>query len=129
MPYVSVSPKLALLALLTGAGLAGCTAKEAVSPNSTECTTLATVRFCPGKTMMCITEHTMLELADGTRLKPSGPLWEAYQTHQADGQPLQVGYTVQSRIQNHYELYNEEVLLTCLTEIDRCGTLGPNGSN
>jgi hypothetical protein len=77
--------------LLAGMGLAGCTAKTDVEPE-VPCGTYATVRLCHGKTAMCLTEHTALELADGTRLHPTGPLWATYQPRQTDGQVLHIGY-------------------------------------
>ncbi|MFD2718189.1 hypothetical protein ACFST9_05655 [Hymenobacter monticola] len=79
-------------AILTGMGLAGCTAKTDVEPE-VPCGTYATVRLCHGMTAMCPTEHTTLELADSTRLHPTGPLWAAYQPHQTDGQVLYIGYS------------------------------------
>ncbi|MDB5235949.1 MAG: hypothetical protein JWR44_2942 [Hymenobacter sp.] len=57
----------------SGVGLMGCTAKTEVKPGHTDCSTTATVRLCHGFTAFCLTEHTTLELADGTRLRPSAP--------------------------------------------------------
>ena len=70
-----------------------CTRKAEVAPEQ-PCGTTATVRFCSGKTMACPTEHTTLELADGTRLLPDGPLWTAYLAQQTNGEPLLIGYTL-----------------------------------
>ncbi|TGE20511.1 hypothetical protein E5K00_21190 [Hymenobacter aquaticus] len=82
------------LALLAGLSLAGCAEKELVAPEPTDvpCGTLVTVRLCLGQTAMCATEHTTLVLPDGTLLAPSGPIWEAYERNQAQGQALLVGY-------------------------------------
>jgi hypothetical protein len=71
--------------------VAGCTNKENVEPNE-PCATTVTVRLCPGRTSVCHTEHTTLELADGSRLRPAGPVWESYESRQREGQVLTVGY-------------------------------------
>jgi hypothetical protein len=95
------SSLLARLALFGGLALTACTAKEEIKPNdwcgtntAAACGTQATVRFCLGKTLICPTEHTTLELADGTRLQPTGPVWEAYLAKQTDGQKVFIGYSI-----------------------------------
>ncbi|MDO7854764.1 hypothetical protein [Hymenobacter convexus] len=112
--------------LLAGVGLAGCTTKTDVEPE-VPCGTYATVRLCHGMTTMCLTEHTTLELADGTRLRPSGPAWEAYLPHQADGQTLSIGYTPGPALPAG-DVGNLEAKLTCLEEVMRCGTPAPGGN-
>ena len=104
------------------AGLAGCTSKETVRPADEPCAKLATVRLCLGRTAACPTQHTTLELADGTRLRPSGPVWDTYQPRQLDGQRLRIGYALAP--QNAYDdpAYTR-VTLSCLEENwDWCGT-------
>lgn len=103
-----------LLVGLSGAGslgLAGCTTTD-VAPE-VPCGTYATVRLCHGKTLMCPTEHTALQLADGTRLLPNGPAWTAYQPHQVDGQVLLVGYTLGDTLPAN-EPGNVRATITCL---------------
>lgn len=103
-------------------GLASCTSKETVRPADEPCATLATVRLCPGRTAVCPTQHTTLELADGTRLRPSGPVWDTYQPRQLNGQRLRISYTLAP--QNAYDdpAY-AHVKLSCLEENrDWCGT-------
>ncbi|SHJ37948.1 hypothetical protein SAMN02745146_2972 [Hymenobacter daecheongensis DSM 21074] len=119
----SASPILLGLSLLAGLSLTGCTKKENVEPN-TACGTPATVRLCPGKTLMCPTEHTTLVLADGTRLQPTGPAWDAYQPQQQDGQVLRIGYTKGGTVAAG-SLADVAVVLTCLETADRCGTKDP----
>ena len=104
------------------AGVASCTNKETVSPAEEPCATVATVRFCYGRTIGCLTQHTTLELADGTSLRPSGPVWDAYLSKQLDGQLLRISYTVVPRLTNDAPGY-ENATLECLEEnIGRCGT-------
>ena len=103
------------------AGVASCTNKENVGPAEGPCDTLATVRLCYGYTAFCLTEHTTLVLGDGTRLRPSGPAWTAYQPHQVDGQVLRIGYQITPRITNDEPGY-ENATLSCLEEnLPRCG--------
>ena len=112
--------------LLAGAGLAGCTAKTDVAPDE-PCGTYATVRLCPGNTLMCPTEHTTLVLADGTQLRPSGPLWQAYLPNQANGQMLQIGYRREGARPGD-EPANVRATITCLEiGVMRCGTGSPTG--
>ncbi|RYU83258.1 hypothetical protein [Hymenobacter persicinus] len=72
--------------------LAGCVDKAPVEPTETACGTPATVRLCAGLTAQCPTQHTTLELADGTRLQPRGAAWDAYQPRQQSGQVVYIGY-------------------------------------
>jgi len=72
-------------------GLAGCTTKKDVEPNE-PCSTTVTVCLCPGRTAVCPTEHTTLELANGYRLRPTGAVWESYEPRQREGQVLTIGY-------------------------------------
>ena len=76
------------------AGIAGCTSKANITPAEGPCATSATVRFCYGYTAVCLTQHTTLELADGTRLRPSGAIWEAYRPKQIDGEVLRISYAL-----------------------------------
>lgn len=113
--------------LLAGVALAGCTSKTNVEPEM-PCGTYATVRLCYGMTTMCPTEHTTLELADGTRLRPSGPVWEAYLPHQAAGQVLSIGYTPGEALPTD-EVGNVRAQLTCLEPaVIRCATPAPGGN-
>ena len=92
------------------------------------CATTATVRLCPGRTTACATEHTTLELADGTRLQPSGPAWQAYQPQQADGQLLRIGYTLRPQLMTT-EANTKNAEISCLTLVGNwCGT-PPRGNN
>lgn len=110
-----------LSGISSAAGLAGCTAKDDVTPES-PCGTIATVRLCHGFTAGCLTEHTTLELADGTRLRPAGPAWEAYLPHQADGQVLSIGYKMGAALPAG-EVGNVHATITCLEPVVlRCGT-------
>lgn len=123
---------LAAFSLLAGLGLSGCTEKEVVAPESKDCDTMAVVRLCPGNTAACPTEHTTLELPDGARLRPTGPLWEAYQIRQIDGQPIRISYTIIATSSNATVLTAASeraataptVDLTCMTELSSswCGT-------
>lgn len=86
-------PRLAVvLTLAGGLSLPSCSTKDDVSPAAVACSATATVRVCPGRTFECQTKHTTLELADGTRLRPTGPVWAAYQANQLAGQTLRIGY-------------------------------------
>ena len=72
-------------------------------------------------TMICPTEHTTLELPDGTRLRPSGPVWDAYQPHQMQGQTLRICYTLGAPLPAA-EVGNVRATITCLEEaVLRCG--------
>ena len=107
------------------AGLASCTnKKDAIGPAAEPCATTATVRLCPGFTAICPTQHTTLILADGTRLRPSGPVWDSYQPEQADGQVLRISYKIVPGLTMQPELPGyEDATLSCL-EIQQvlCGT-------
>jgi len=70
MRHVFTLPKWAGLALVAAVGFTGRKSEDVVP--DVPCGTTATVRFCYGYTMMCPTEHTTLELADGTRVRPRG---------------------------------------------------------
>jgi hypothetical protein len=102
-------------------GLVGCTRKETIGPAEGSCSTVVTVRLCHGYTAFCLTEHTTLELADGTRLRPSGPVWAAYQPNQIDGQVLRIGYQITPRITTDAPGY-ENATLSCLENVNWCGT-------
>lgn len=113
--------------LITGlsialAGAASCGHKETVSPAQEPCATVVTVHLCPGFTAVCPTQHTSLELADGTRLRPSGLVWDAYQPKQLEGQRLRISYALIA--QNMYDAPTfTHVLLTCLeAQPLLCGT-------
>ena len=95
------------------AGAASCTTKETVRPAEEPCATTATVRLCLGRTAICPTQHTTLELADGTRLRPSGPVWAAYQPRQAEGEQLRISYAIVPRITTDAPGY-ENATLSCL---------------
>src|SRR5215217_582876 len=107
-------PSWTCLSLATSLLLAGCTSNEEIEP-AQPCATTATVRFCYGRTAVCATEHTALELANGTRLLPTGPLWEAYMPKQKDGQVLRVSYAPAVRITNDAPA-TQYVTLSCLEE-------------
>ena len=111
-----------MLGATTLAGLTGCTTKEDITPGSNEpCATLVTVRLCHGLTSICPTEHTTIELADGTRLRPSGPVWDAYKPQ--DGQALNVGYK-RVRCNDIGQDCFDQALLSCIEEYPGwCGTL------
>ncbi|UOQ73590.1 hypothetical protein [Hymenobacter cellulosilyticus] len=115
-------------ALLALVDLNACSEKTEVSPEQVSCGTQATVRLCPGYTMMCLTEHTTLELADGTRLHPRGPLWSAYLPKQVGGQVLSIGYRLSrpEGIPEEGVVYSE---ITCLKPVDRRGTTAPSAGN
>ena len=122
---------LACLGTASGLSLSGCTAKTDVGPDNigclaVDCGTVATVRLCLGKTLMCPTEHTTLELADGTRLRPGGSVWEAYELHQLDGQMLRIGYTLGAPVAPN-EPGSVYATLFCLEEGGRSGTGGQTG--
>ena len=121
MRLFSSFPALARLSFAL-VGVTSCTNKETVGPAEEPCATVATVRFCYGRTASCLTQHTTLELTDGTRLRPSGSVWEAYLPKQLDGQLLRISYTVVPRLTNDAPGY-ENATLECLEEnIGRCGT-------
>ncbi|MCB2409268.1 hypothetical protein [Hymenobacter lucidus] len=93
--FTTARQLVAGMSLLAGLGLAGCADKsEEPAPAEAPCGTVAIVRLCPGNTLMCPTEHTTLELPDGTRLRPTGPLWETYEPGQVDGMAIKIGYTL-----------------------------------
>ena len=122
---------LLAIAWLAGAssvtGLAGCTAKDDVAPEA-HCGTPVIVRLCHGFTAGCRTEHTTLELADGTRLRPAGPAWEAYLPHQTDGQPLSIGYKLGAALPAG-EAGNVRATITCLEAVGpQCGTPSYGGN-
>jgi hypothetical protein len=120
MRYSNTFRSLLGLSLLSGMGLTGCTAKEDIDPDK-PCATSAIVRLCHGRTAACPTLHTTLELADGTRVQPTGKLWEDYQPKQAEGQYLRVGF---KRISQPSAVGASVtvVALTCLEQsILRCG--------
>lgn len=112
---------IAVLGLL--GGLTACSDKTEVRPEA-QCGTPATVRFCHGNTLMCPTEHTTLELADGTRLRPSGPLWAAYLPKQVEGQTVCIGYQLGAATEK-YEVGNFYAEITCLQDGASCGTTAP----
>lgn len=102
MRHLSSLQNLAGLSLLLPLGLAGCTAKEDAAPatgycygsGTTDCSELVTVRPCAsyGDVPNCAAIHSMLQLANGYYVIPSGAVWQAYQPHQMNGQTLRVGY-------------------------------------
>ena len=114
---------LAGLGLVTGSGLAGCSRKETIKPAQEPCTTTAVVRLCPGFTAICPTQHTRLELADGTRLRPVGPVWDSYQPRQLEGQVLRISYDIGPHVPNDSPS-GENATLSCLEEAppQLCGT-------
>jgi hypothetical protein len=121
---------LGLLACMSGAGslgLAGCTAKTDVAPDE-PCGTLVTVRLCPGKTLLCSTEHTTLVLPDGTRLRPNGPLWDAYLPHQHNGAVLRIGYRRGAALPAG-EVGDARATITCLEETTAICGLPREGGN
>ncbi|UOQ54372.1 hypothetical protein [Hymenobacter cellulosivorans] len=103
--------------------LSSCTEKSTIAPEA-QCGTQATVRLCPGNTLICPTEHTTLELADGTRLRPSGSLWTAYLPKQVEGQVICIGYKLGAATQK-YEVGNFYAEITCLQDASQCGTTAP----
>ncbi|MBF9143645.1 hypothetical protein [Hymenobacter properus] len=115
------------VAVLAAAGLlTGCTAKTDIAPEA-PCGTYATVRLCYGMTAVCATEHTTLELADGTRLHPTGPLWAAYQPHQAEGQVLHIGYSQTNPPTD--AAGSARANITCLEEgLPRCPPMAHDGN-
>ena len=117
---------LAALTLVAGLGLASCSEKEDVTPEEAEvpCGTRAVVRLCHGYTAGSLTEHTTLELPDGTRISPSGPTWEAYELHQVHGQVLSIGY-VTGGAAPAGSVATASATITCLEQSkpkDWCGT-------
>lgn len=107
------------LGLAATIGLSACTNKADVAPDE-PCATTATVRLCHGLTTMCPTLHTTLELSDGTRIRPTGKVWEAYLPKQEDGQVLRISYTILPRITNDAPGY-ENATLSCLGQkVLRC---------
>ncbi|TGE19727.1 hypothetical protein [Hymenobacter elongatus] len=113
---------MASVSLLATLGLAGCSEKEAVVPAET-CDTAATVRLCPAKTGICLTEHTTLELADGTRLRPNGATWEAYEPMQFEGQVITIGYIRGATITKDGGPGDAHATITCLQDVRQwCGT-------
>lgn len=118
MRHFFTLPKWAGLALVAAVGFTGCKSED-VAPD-VPCGTTATVRFCYGYTMMCPTEHTTLELADGTRLRPRGKRWNAYLPHQIDGQVVSVGYVLTQPNANDDPTF-QHVTLSCLEAKTRDG--------
>lgn len=119
MRQIYTLPALARLGV-AAIGLAGCTSKGNVAP-AEPCSTAATVRFCYGKTAVCLTEHTSLELPDGTRIRPTGNLWRAYLPQQVNGQVLRISYALAPH--NTYDIPGVTVAtLSCLeNRVLRCG--------
>ncbi|HEX8329861.1 MAG TPA: hypothetical protein VF629_20150 [Hymenobacter sp.] len=110
----------ARLGLAATFGLSACNGQEEVAPDE-PCATTATVRFCYGLTTMCPTQHTTLELSDGTRIRPTGKVWEAYLPKQVDGQVLRVSYEPASKPTSGENNVNY-VSLSCLEQqVLRCG--------
>ncbi|GAA3944691.1 hypothetical protein [Hymenobacter algoricola] len=120
-PVLQFTVRLSFFAALA---LTGCTAKQEIAPKDwcgtdpAACSTKATVRFCLGKTLICPTEHTTLELADGTRLQPTGPTWEAYLARQTDGQKVSIGYSATGPVTNGSPA-TLSAALSCLTTESR----------
>jgi hypothetical protein len=123
MRFNYLLPASLLACICVACGLGGCTTKTDIAPEQ-PCGTFATVRFCHGYTMDCLTKHTTLELADGTRLRPSGPVWEAYLPQQSDGQPLRIGYTLGAELPSS-EVGDRAAKLSCLEAVGFCGTVTP----
>ena len=126
--YLTSLARLGCIGTAGALALAGCTTKPDVAPEQ-PCGTYATVRLCPGLTAMCPTQHTTLELADGTLLQPSGPVWEAYQPHQQPGQTLYIGYTLAGARAAAHERGSVPARLSCLEATWRCGTPPFPGDN
>ena len=119
---------LAGVGIASSLGLSSCTHKTDVAPEQ-PCGTAAIVRLCPGKTMACVTEHTTLELADGTRLRPSGALWTAYLGHQVGGESLLIGYTPGAALPTN-DVGDVRATISCLTALPiKCGTVNDGDSN
>ena len=119
-----------LLACVSGAGslgLTGCTAKTDIAPDE-PCGTPVTVRLCLGNTLFCPTEHTTLVLADGTLLRPSGPLWDAYLPRQYNGAVLHIGYR-RGAVLPAGEVGNVRATITCLEETTPDCNLPRDGGN
>ncbi|UPL48946.1 hypothetical protein [Hymenobacter sublimis] len=117
---------LANFGLLFFLGLNGCTNQDSVAPAITECSELATVRFCPsyGDSPNCKTLHTTLQLANsreglpaGYHVLPVGPKWQAYQAHQINGQVLRVGYQLGPEVPPNVDGLREATI-TCLEVSD-----------
>jgi hypothetical protein len=120
MRYFFHLPFWTRLSLATSLVLAGCASEEEIEP-AQPCASTATVRFCYGNTAVCATAHTTLELADGSRVLPTGQLWEAYLPKQKDGQLLRVSYAPVARIATDAPA-TQSVTLSCLEELVlRCG--------
>ncbi|OGX84637.1 hypothetical protein [Hymenobacter glacialis] len=112
MHYTYINSIWAILGLLAALIVAGCSSQDGTEP-TVACGTTATVRFCLGKTTMCPTEHTNLELADGTRVRPRGKVWDAYLPRQVDGQVLSVGFILAQATPNDDPAFRH-VTLSCL---------------
>jgi len=91
------SPRILLTGLfLAAAGLSSCEKKEAadikpvdapiICPEPGDCSTPATVRDLTGLDGC----GKVLELSNGTRLEPTGPLWSSFNS--TDGLQVLVGY-------------------------------------
>lgn len=127
MRILSSAQKLFCLSLTVGLGVVGCTEKADVVPGQDGCDTPAIVRLCKGKTGVCLTEHTILELPNGVRLHPAGDKWEAYEVNQIEGQALLIGYTLTPHIMT-YAPGEVNGNITCLRVADWCGTPVSSGN-
>lgn len=116
---------LAHLSVAAGIGLVGCTIKEGAGPTDGVCATTATVRLCYGMTAFCLTEHTTLELADGTRLRLTGAVWKSYLPQQTDGQVLRIDYQVDGAPHTGKQVLSSKAAIITYLESSQNG--GGNG--
>ncbi|MFC7669462.1 hypothetical protein ACFQT0_20420 [Hymenobacter humi] len=62
-----------------------------------------------------------MELADGTRLRPTGNVWKTYLPKQKDGEVLSISYALAPPSTSNYEDF-QNVTLSCLEAlVMRCG--------
>ncbi|WP_303311993.1 hypothetical protein [Hymenobacter sp. BT730] len=85
--------------------LPGCAHEEAAP----DCTTLVTVRDLTGLDGC----RMVLELSDGQRLEPLGPVWQAYTPH--DEEKLYIAYELESAVS--ICMVGETVRLTCIQPV------------
>lgn len=94
-----------LLFTLAATLLASCNHEEATP----DCSTPVTVRDLTGLDGC----RMVLELSNGKRLEPLGPVWQAYTPH--DGEKLYIAYELESAVS--ICMVGETVRLTCIQPV------------
>ncbi|ALD20612.1 hypothetical protein AM218_04455 [Hymenobacter sp. DG25A] len=85
--------------------MASCNHEEAIP----DCSTPVTVRDLTGLDGC----RMVLELSNGKRLEPLGPVWQAYTPH--DGEKLYIAYELESAVS--ICMVGETVRLTCIQPV------------